>query len=132
MPSSTRHNLWTGPSPTYHGEEIGTMLSQVSANLKEFGMQDQEAYTLSLTFTRLHISIAFFPQDALLRATSGSDPILPADRYIYLLQSEEYELGTQEGRRDAVKAVFALTKFWLSGEARVARLNKALTPNRSG
>ncbi|KAH8916063.1 hypothetical protein BT69DRAFT_1303145 [Atractiella rhizophila] len=125
VPTSSK--ILTGPSPTYYGEEIGTMLSQVSQNVKEFGMQDQETYTLSLIYTRLHISAAFFPQDLLLVAASGTNPILPADRYVYLVQSEEYELATQEGRREALQAVFALTKFWLSGRARVARLNKALS-----
>ncbi|KAH8918652.1 hypothetical protein BT69DRAFT_557316 [Atractiella rhizophila] len=125
-PSSSAPKLLVGPSPKYYGEEIGTMLSQISANVKQYGMQDQEAYALCLTFSRLHISVAFFPQELLLAATTGTSPVLPTDQYVYLIQSEEYELGTQEGRREAAKALFALTKFWLSGQAKVARLDKAL------
>ncbi|KAH8921128.1 hypothetical protein BT69DRAFT_355777 [Atractiella rhizophila] len=115
-------------SPNY-GEEIGIMLSQVTQNVKEYGMQDQEAYIIALTHTRLHVSAAFFPQDHMITATTT--PVFPRNRFIYLFQSEGYELGTQEGRRAAAKSLFALTKFWLSGEARVARLNRLLAPIQS-
>ncbi|KAH8916055.1 hypothetical protein BT69DRAFT_1356009 [Atractiella rhizophila] len=131
LDASSMPKILEGPSPKYYGEEIGTMLSQVAANVKQYGMQDQEAYALCLAFTRLHISVAFFPQELLLAATTGTSSVLPMDQYVYLIQSEEYELGTQEGRREATKALFALTKFWLSGQAKVACLNRVMLSTRN-
>ncbi|KAH8914897.1 hypothetical protein BT69DRAFT_1289569 [Atractiella rhizophila] len=49
---------------------------------------------------------------------------MSTDSLVYFLQSEEYDLATVEGRQGALNGVIALTKFLLSGRAKIGRLQK--------
>ncbi|KAH8917301.1 hypothetical protein BT69DRAFT_1354866 [Atractiella rhizophila] len=110
------------PSPPSHAQELGMMLAQLTANSKAYGVADHEAFVIGMNHTRMHISSAFFPSEHILEAMKNA--VLPTDSLVYFLQSEEFDLALPEGRTDGLKALIALFKYVLSGEAKIGRMKK--------
>lgn len=88
------------------------------------GWKDQEAWALTIHGTEVRLVTALFSQKY-LQYVNGS--FMYPTEHLVVFRSEPFNLKTDDGRAMALKAIFGLMEYLVTGAAKIELMKLAMT-----
>jgi hypothetical protein len=103
-------------NPKTLAQEVAELLGKALAEFRAVGSKkgDQESYLITIHGTQMRVVAAYFTKDYLRYVQSNE---LPVDQHLHVRRSRYFELKDPEGRVDALKLVFGVFRYIMSGRA---------------
>ncbi|KAJ9193527.1 hypothetical protein DTO207G8_2472 [Paecilomyces variotii] len=112
-------------------QEVAKLLGQAMASCKEMhgGWKDQDAWLISIHGTEVRLVTARFKEGYLRQVNSS---MVARTEYLVVFRSRPFDIITDEGRVQAVRAIIALLRWIKSGNSLQSTIQGVLNAARSG